>query len=118
MPSWRKRGLIWKRSTRRVEEIKFEILIGPDDGRIVEFEEERVRVGRKSYENDLVQSHDKIMSKSHAQVRQADDGFLVTDMNSKHGTYVRGRVHLRSEEAELRLGDILILGKTWLRFLG
>lgn len=98
--------------------MKFEILIGPDDGKVVEFEEERIGIGKRSYENKLVLSHDNTISKSHAQVWQADHGFRVTDVNSKNGTHLRGRVHLRSEEAELRPGDILILGKTWLRFLG
>jgi pSer/pThr/pTyr-binding forkhead associated (FHA) protein len=103
--------------------MKFEIMVGPEDGKILEFAEEKIRIGRRLVGNDLVLFHDPRASKEHAETINKGKIFTVVDKNSTHGTTMRKKCHLHPKEgmdreAELSPGDILIMGKTWVRFLG
>ncbi len=66
-----------------------------------------VRIGRAE-DNDLV-LQDRAVSRNHASVRWAADGYAVVDLGSVNGTLLNGR---RVHEAGLRHGDCLRLGET------
>jgi len=103
--------------------MRFEILIGPDDGEIIECSKVEVRIGRKREENDFVLPYDIEASRKHAKVIKKGESFTVVDRDSTRGTIIRGKCHLHPKEgkegeAELTPGDVLIMGKTLVRFLG
>lgn len=101
--------------------MKFEMLIGPEDGRVLEFEKEKVRMGRfpDRETNDWFLSWDKWVSRGHTEVIRGEKDFKVRDRGSTHGTSVKGKSHLQNgEEAQLMPGDILIIGRLWVKFLG
>lgn len=107
--------------------MRFEVLMGPEDGRIVEFQEKEVRIGRRPDKNDFVLSWDQWVSKEHATVTREGEIFKVVDRESTNGTSIRkginekcdlGKRFGEREEAQLTPGDILIMGRLWIRFLG
>jgi pSer/pThr/pTyr-binding forkhead associated (FHA) protein len=57
---------------------------------------------------------DVTVSRRHAEIRRADPGFTLHDVGSLNGTYVNRE---RVEEAELRSGDEIQIGKFKLVFL-
>ena len=79
-------------------------------------------------ENDFTFVCDPMLSKRHAVVSREGERFRVADVGnegkgSRHGTrlknrYLKEKGHLTGEGAALEEGDILIIGKTWVRFLG
>lgn len=54
------------------------------------------------------------VSRRHAEIRRAGTGHLVRDLGSLNGTYLNGA---RVDEAELRHGDELQIGRFKLAFL-
>lgn len=54
------------------------------------------------------------VSRRHARVERRDDGFVLTDLGSKNGSFLRGVVQGRSET--LRDGDRFRIGKTEILF--
>lgn len=102
--------------------MKFEILLGPEDGEIKEINKEKVLIGRLPEECDIIFPYDTKVSRKHAKVILKENLFRIEDLCSSHGTKV-GEKHLypkkgSEKEAEIRSGDILIFGRTWVRFLG
>lgn len=97
--------------------MKFEVLIGPEDGTVMDCPD-KCRIGRRHEGNDLVLFWDHFASKSHAEIVSDGANSKIVDCMSRHGTNIEGRCHLRESEEELRPGEILVMGKTWLRFLG
>lgn len=63
------------------------------------------RVGRRG-DKDLVVLDPRI-SRDHAEIIAANDGFLLRDLNSRHGTWVNG---VRIETVRLKPGDEIALG--------
>jgi predicted component of type VI protein secretion system len=57
--------------------------------------------------------HDILLSRRHCRIQPTDDGWVVTDLNSKNGTHVGEE---RIERRLLKDGDVLMLGKTIVRF--
>jgi serine phosphatase RsbU (regulator of sigma subunit)/pSer/pThr/pTyr-binding forkhead associated (FHA) protein len=73
---------------------------------------ERVTIGR-SRENDIFLP-DQWLSRHHAEIRRASEGFSLKDMGSKNGTLLNG-ARIAGEE-RLRPGDIITLGEHTLTF--
>ena len=72
---------------------------------------DRLVIGRDRA-SDLV-IDDPMVSLRHAEVRRAGDGFEISDLGSRHGTYVR---ETRVKTTALRDGDEILLGVHRLRF--
>jgi hypothetical protein len=70
-----------------------------------------ISVGRSSV-CDL-RLFDKAVSRMHAYIRLAGEGYIMSDFNSKNGTYVNGK---RIIEVMLASGDEIMLGDTVLLF--
>jgi adenylate cyclase len=88
------------------------ILISSEDRQ--EFELQAFNsIGR--HPDNTIQILDRIISKEHAQIQRGDEGqFLLRDLGSLNGTYIRGeRVH----EHILADGDEISLGSTRLLFV-
>ena len=88
------------------------ILVSQEDRQ--EFELGAVNtIGR--HPDNTIQILDRIISKEHAQIlRTADGKFLLRDLGSLNGTYIRGE---RVQEHVLRDGDEISLGSTRLLFV-
>ena len=72
----------------------------------------RITIGR-SRDSDIFLP-DQWLSRQHAEIRQKNDGYYVSDLGSKNGTLLNGgRIH---EEQRLRAGDIITLGEHILTF--
>jgi pSer/pThr/pTyr-binding forkhead associated (FHA) protein len=86
-----------------------QMLRGGAEGMVVCARENQCSIGREDC--DLNFPEDLFMSGSHARVAASPDGsFVLVDMASKNGTFVRIRA-----EHELAHGDYLFLGKQLLR---
>lgn len=88
--------------------IRFQQIFGSHAGRVLEFEEGRVRIGRHP-DNDIVfHSHaDLDASSHHAEVRAEGGEWFVVDSGSRNGTWLRGQ---RVDRARLALGDEIEFG--------
>jgi len=89
------------------------VIRGNDQGRRFELDRPVVRVGRDR--SNAVQLHDAEVSRIHAELRRADEGYTIRDLDSSNGTFVNGQ---RVREQVLRSGDQLQLGRTLLLFTG
>jgi hypothetical protein len=85
------------------------MLVG--EGRRIVLSGSRVLIGR-SRDSD-VPIDDPNVSRRHAELRQEDGAWIVTDLGSTNGVKVNGR---RTEQAALNPGDELTLGLARLRF--
>lgn len=70
-----------------------------------------VTLGRATTNQITLQ--DPKVSRTHARIDAADDGFAVVDLGSANGTYVND---VRIERAALKPGDVIKLGDSLLRF--
>src|SRR5262245_61556586 len=77
--------------------------------------ERGVRLAGDGYEEMLVP--DSWMSSSHAELARGEDGWTLTDLNSRNGTRVNGARIPSGATARLRKGDLLQLGHTFFRLL-
>lgn len=93
-----------------VEELHGQAILRDGDRRRV-LAGERVLVGR-SRECDI-RIDDPNVSRRHCELRRADGGWVIADLNSTNGVKVNGR---RVEEARLSPGDEITLGLTRLTF--
>lgn len=85
-----------------------EVLKGGLDGRAYASPHGEVAVGREAC--DIILPDDVNMSKRHFKVVDRDGQAVLTDLDSKNGTFVRIR-----KEARLFHGDLVFLGKELLR---
>jgi len=85
-------------------------LVLPDDRRI-QLGEDPVRIGRLP--DCAIALSDSQVSRHHAEVRRAEQGFTVVDLGSLNGTTVNGVV---VQEHALADGDIIGVGETEIRF--
>jgi pSer/pThr/pTyr-binding forkhead associated (FHA) protein len=82
---------------------------GRDHGEVVRLRGDRLVIGRS--EGDLVIPHDISMSPKHAAIDRLEDGaWLLSDLGSSGGTFVR------VTSARLRDGTTIRIGATMLRF--
>lgn len=77
----------------------------------------RVHAGRsvigKGSRSDIV-IKDAYLSERHAVLESGSDGYLLTDLESKHGTFINGK--RVAEPRRLRDGDRIRLGNTEVKF--
>ncbi|MET0728895.1 MAG: FHA domain-containing protein [Acidimicrobiales bacterium] len=85
---------------------------GPNSGSRFALDEPLVTAGR--HPDSVIFLDDITVSRRHAEIRQVDDGYRVTDVGSLNGTYLNRE---RVEEADLRDGDELQIGTFKLLFL-
>jgi len=91
---------------------RIEVTAGPDAGLAQEFDSAVIRVGSRRG-NDLVLT-DRRASGLHFEIRLAEDGYRIRDLESTNGTFVSG---LRVNDAYLKSGSVIRLGKSELRFI-
>jgi hypothetical protein len=75
---------------------------------------ERLEIGR-ALENDLVLT-DTQVSRKHAVIEWAGQGYRISDLGSGNGTLVNGV--LISKPTELKSGDVLQMGETRIKLVG
>ena len=85
---------------------------GPNAGSKFFLDSDVTQVGR--HPESAIFLDDITVSRKHAELRRGDDGFSLHDVGSLNGTYVNRE---RVEEADLRSGDEIQVGKFKLVFL-
>ncbi len=101
-----------QRATKRqLRRAKLVVVEGPDKGRELVMERERVTVGR-SVICDLVLG-DKAVSGTHFEIVAHEKGFLVRDLDSTNGTFC-GELQIR--EVWIKPGTVIRVGQSHLRF--
>jgi diguanylate cyclase (GGDEF)-like protein len=88
------------------------MLHGSQMGFSFPLEKEEMVIGRSS-ECDI-QIDDANVSRKHATISAADDGFQVKDLGSTNGTFVNSR---RVQESELEDGDLLMISSTVFKYV-
>ena len=73
---------------------------------------EPLSIGRES--GNRVQLNDSEVSRQHAEIRRAEDTFIITDLKSSNGTFVNNN---RIDRAELSSGDRIQVGRTVLAYV-
>lgn len=86
---------------------------GPNAGSRYLLDQDLVRVGRHPDADILLD--DITVSRKHVELQRDADGFAVRDVGSLNGTYLNRQ---RVDEARLRTGDELQVGRFRLRFYG
>ena len=96
---------------RKLRRAKLMVVEGPDQGKELLIERERVTVGR-SVICDLALA-DKAVSGTHFEVRAREKGFLLRDLESTNGTFIGD---LQVKEVWCKPGTVIRLGQSHLRF--
>ncbi len=96
---------------RRLRRAKMVVNEGPDKGKELVMERERVTVGR-SVICDLVLT-DKAVSGTHFEIVANEKGFLLRDLDSTNGTYC-GELQIR--EVWIKPGTVIRVGQSHLKF--
>lgn len=86
---------------------------GPEVGERFYIDRPRLTIGRDP-ESDIF-LNDITVSREHAQLSYTGESVTVRDAGSLNGTYVNG---IRVEEAVLRAGDVLQIGRFQMALLG
>jgi DNA-binding NtrC family response regulator len=94
-----------------VRRFRLTVVEGPKAGTTWESSSDRCSIGFHP-SNDLV-IEDATVSRFHCEVRIADDGAHVRDLDSRNGTVVDG---VRVSDAFLRAGSLVKLGRVGVRF--
>jgi DNA-binding NtrC family response regulator len=100
------------RATLKLRKCRLAVTAGPDIGKEVISDKERLRVGAHS-SNDLVLAEDRTASRHHFEIQYTDRGYLLVDLNSTNGTFLDGR---RIERAYLTSGSQVRAGSSTLNF--
>lgn len=87
------------------------VIKGADQGMRFELDPGITILGRDT--TATVQLHDSEVSRRHAELRVADNRFVLSDVGSSNGTFVNGR---RVDSQELATGDQVQIGATTLLF--
>jgi len=92
--------------------VALQVVEGPRTGEILVIERDHAVLGRGS-EADL-RIPDASLSRMHARFDRAGDTLSVTDLGSRNGTQVQGR--MIEERTQLEVGDLVTVGRVVLRF--
>ncbi len=82
---------------------------GGGEGEIYKLDQEETLIGRNT--GDIRFPHDGYMSGKHARIIRRGERFILVDESSRNGTFKR-----IDGEAELKAGDIILIGKQLFRF--
>jgi DNA-binding NtrC family response regulator len=104
--------VVENRTTLKLRKCKLAVTAGPDAGKEVSTDKERLRVGSHS-SNDLVLTEDRTVSRHHFEIQYTERGYLLIDLNSTNGTFLEGR---RIERAYLTSGSQVRAGSTTVQF--
>jgi DNA-binding NtrC family response regulator len=104
--------VVENRTTLKVRKCRLAVSSGPDAGREIVSDKERLRVGAHS-SNDLTLADDRAASRHHFEVQYTERGYLLIDLNSTNGTWLDGR---RVERAYLSQGSQIRAGNTVIAF--
>jgi pSer/pThr/pTyr-binding forkhead associated (FHA) protein len=96
---------------RRLRRARIAVSDGPDRGKDLVIERERVTVGR-SVICDLVLA-DKAVSGTHFEIVANEKGFLLRDLDSTNGTYCGD---LRVQEVWIKPGTVIRAGQSRIEF--
>ena len=83
------------------------VIQGRDQGKRFELQTHVMGVGRDV--SNRIRLHDTEVSRRHAEIRQAADGYHWVDLGSSNGSYVN---HARVQQQALRSGDRVQVGRT------
>jgi pSer/pThr/pTyr-binding forkhead associated (FHA) protein len=89
-----------------------EVVGGPLDGKTWSFDGE-ITIGRDDSVAGACITLDRYISRRHAQLREAGEHLILTDLASRNGTTVGERPV--ASEAKIALGDRFLVGRTVLR---
>ena len=84
------------------------VMEGGQSGEVYELDEETV-IGRAG--GDITFPHDGFMSGRHARIVRRGSSFILTDEESRNGTFIKIK-----GEVELKPGDMILVGKQLFRF--
>ncbi len=99
-------------TTLKVRKCRLTVFAGPDIGKEINSDKERLRIGGHST-NDLVLTEDRTVSRHHYELQYTERGYLLIDLNSTNGTWLDGR---RIERAYLSPSSVIRSGQTECRF--
>ncbi|PTL84618.1 sigma 54-interacting transcriptional regulator [Vitiosangium sp. GDMCC 1.1324] len=100
------------RATLKLRKCRIQVTAGPDDGKSLVSDKERLRCGAHPT-NDLVLAEDRTASRHHFEIINTERGWLLVDLNSTNGTFLDGR---RIERAYLSSGSQIRAGSSTLAF--
>ncbi|MFE8604664.1 sigma 54-interacting transcriptional regulator [Archangium violaceum] len=100
------------RATLKLRKCRIQVSAGPDDGKSLVSDKERLRCGAHPT-NDLVLAEDRTASRHHFEIINTERGWLLVDLNSTNGTFLDGR---RIERAYLSAGAQIRAGSSTLTF--
>jgi hypothetical protein len=81
------------------EKVAIEVMNGPEDGWVVKCHTIPVTIGRAD-DNVVRLRYDQLISRHHAKIVRSDDSFIIHDLDSANGTFVRGKRVTKSMELE------------------
>jgi FHA domain/TIR domain len=91
-----------------------ELTSGPDKGRTVHLEHDRILIGRDQDCNVVVDA--SFVSKHHAQLVKTGDGYSIEDLRSANGTYVNGKIVRErvplSDRDRIHVGQAILIFRT------
>jgi DNA-binding NtrC family response regulator len=96
----------------KLHKCRLTVSSGPDEGRTVVSDKERLRVGSHP-QNELVLVEDRTASRHHFEIQYTERGHLLVDLNSTNGTFLDGR---RVERAYLSSGSQIRAGSSVITF--
>jgi len=94
-----------------VRRCRFEVLSGPDEGRVEELAAEVIRIGRKGADIVL---NDRSVSGVHAEITLNERGYRLRDLESSNGTFAGG---LRVRDVDIPPRTTITVGHTQIRFV-
>ncbi|MDF1564519.1 MAG: sigma 54-dependent Fis family transcriptional regulator [Deltaproteobacteria bacterium] len=103
--------IVETRTMLRVRRVRLTVVAGPEQGRELVSERERIRIGSHP-QSDLV-LRDQTVSRTHAEIQLTERGYLLVDVESTNGTVLDGQ---RVERAYLAPGSNIKIGATILTF--
>ncbi len=104
--------VLQQRTTLKLRKCRLQVSAGPDDGKSLVSDKERLRCGAHPT-NDLVLAEDRTASRHHFEIINTERGWLLVDLNSTNGTFLDGR---RIERAYLSAGAQIRAGSSTLTF--
>lgn len=93
--------------------ITLTILIGPEAGKTLTLQGERIEIGRGS-ECDLV-LNDRSVSRRHCLIERREDNFVATDLQSTNATFLNDDHSAPIQDQIIQVNDELTLGQIRLR---